>query len=295
MSDFYSPVHTVSVLPRSPRLLCVSEETRAAPTYRYEGRANPNPPHVIFQHTLSGCGLFKDRSGERPVPAGVGFLSESDDPDVGYFYPREAAEPWRFIFMDFTGEAAYAMARDLIGTFGHLYRLPRGSTILGRLVGFHVHDQKGCFIPASEGARLVTDLLHVLLRGKEVDDETDPKQVLVRSARRAIQSTVHQRVTVGDVAGRLRVSREHLTRAFKKEMGLAPYQYILGCKILAACGLLKSESLEIKEVAVAVGYNSTSHFSRAFQRVMHTTPGQFREHGVVPASVVARNGEVQLV
>ena len=294
MTDFYSPVYTDSPLPHLPQLLCVSEETRAGSAYRYRGLNNPNPPHILFQYTLSGCGIFRDATDQYPVPAGIGILCESNDPEITYSCSLESTEPWRFIFMDFGGEAGYIMARELIRTYGHLYALAEGATIVERLVGFHVYDQKGCFIPASEGLQLVSDLLHALIAAKEADKNDDPERTLVRHAQRAIQAAVNRRVTASEIASHLHVSREHLTRVFKREVGLSPYQYILGCKMLMACRLLKAEGLDIQDVALAFGYDTSSHFSRAFQRIMHMTPSQFQKNGTLPTELTRRRGRLRL-
>jgi AraC-like DNA-binding protein len=46
-----------------------------------------------------------------------------------------------------------------------------------------------------------------------------------------------------------------------------------------ATELLTSTALTVAQVAVAVGYGSTSHFNAAFQKQYHCTPAQYRKQG----------------
>jgi AraC-like DNA-binding protein len=295
MGDFYSPVYTTDVLPHFPRLLCVSEDTRSTARYHIDCRNRPDNPRIFFQYTVSGYGVFRDGTGEHHVHPGFGFLAESDDPGFSYYYPAEGTDPWRFIFLDFVGESAYTLARALIARFGHLYAFPREATIIERLAAFHAYHNVGCFLSAGKSLRLVMDLLQALLEEKEAGREAHPDHELVRQARHAVQSQISLRITVSDIADQLRVSREHLTRVFTQQVGMSLGKYIQGSKVLTACALLKSGTLSIKEIASALGYDTTAHFARTFQRVMSTTPGEFKKSGTVPTSIGIKDGSVRLI
>jgi AraC-like DNA-binding protein len=294
MSDFYAPVHTLGGIDGFPRVLCVSEETRTTPAYRAFGRRRTDNPRLFFQFTLSGRGWCSDGHLEHALPPGVGFIAESHDPHLAYGYPDDGTEPWRFIFVDFVGEAAYTMVRELIRRFGPVCELPPGASIVERLIAFRPHHDLGCFLPASDGMRLVMDLLRAILEQKESGPETHPDRLLVKRAQHMIQSEIGARLSVGQLAVQLRVSREHLTRTFTRYLDMPPYQYILGCKMLAACGMLKSHTLSVKEVAVALGFDTAAHFARAFRRVVHTTPEQFRETGSIPGAIVGHEAKAHL-
>lgn len=295
MTDFYSPVHTTDGMPSFPRLLCVSRDTRCDAGYHIRCAVRKDNPRIFFQYTVAGQGFCKDRHGEHALPPGIGFLAKSDDPEVSYGYPPGASEPWNFVFLDFVGQTAYSMVSQMVKRFGHVYELPVGCTILERLLSFHPYDGIGRFYSMSDGLRLIMDLLGALIEEKQVGRTDLSDHHLVRQAQHAIQSDISARVTVSGIAARLRVSREHLSRVFLRQAGLTPYQYILGCKMMTACGLLKSRSLSVKEVAAALGYETPSHFTRTFQRVLETTPADFRENGTVPRAVAVRDGKAHLV
>jgi AraC-like DNA-binding protein len=91
-------------------------------------------------------------------------------------------------------------------------------------------------------------------------------------------------VNVSELADRLRVSREHLTRVFKEQTLRTPWQYILRQKMLHACRLLKTTQLTHKEIAFRLGYDTPAHFTRTFKHVLGMTPGRFRAVGTIPMS-----------
>jgi AraC family transcriptional regulator len=72
------------------------------------------------------------------------------------------------------------------------------------------------------------------------------------------------------------LSRFHFARAFKKSVGEPPYAYVLRQRIERAKILLKTTKMQVNEVAVATGFKTASHFVRAFQHAVGSSPGAFR-------------------
>jgi AraC-like DNA-binding protein len=282
MRDFFLYIHTFDALPHFPRPDCVGKETRGVAAYRVEGRWKRNRPRVIFQYTLSGTGIYEDSKGKRPVNAGTGFLCEAHDPQMTYYFPSGNRTPWQFVFIDMIGSAAHAMARDLIKRFGPLYELPAESVQIRQLLSFHVYHEIGCTLALSESTRLATDLLNALTASKTAIPEKHADHALIRRFQEIVQSEISRALSVGEIAERLDISAEHLARIFKQQTGISPHVHIQNAKMLAACGMLKSESLPVKEIAWRLGYETPANFMRTFQRVVRCTPLQFRRNNVVP-------------
>ena len=282
MHDFFLYIQTFDALPHFPRPDCVGKETRTTPSYRVEGIRRRNRNRVIFQYTLSGQGVLRDAQGAHPVGAGRGFLCEAHDPDMSYYYPPKARAPWHFLFVDLLGTAAHTMARDLIRRFGHVYDLDPDHVIVRKLLSFHIYREIGCTLALSESARLATDLFNALITGKMAIPEKHADHALIQKFQEIVQSDIGQPLSVGKIAERLSVSAEHLARIFKQQTGMSPHVHIQNARMLAACSMLKSESLSIKEIAWRLGLKTPSRFIRTFQRVAHCSPLQFRRNGVVP-------------
>mgnify|MGYP000855927374 CR=1 FL=1 len=63
---------------------------------------------------------------------------------------------------------------------------------------------------------------------------------------------------------------------FKRQTGFSPSAYVRQVRVDKAKELLFSTDLDIVDIAVQVGYNSHSAFTRAFHQITGLTPQQFR-------------------
>lgn len=81
-------------------------------------------------------------------------------------------------------------------------------------------------------------------------------------------------VSLDEAAALLHAHPTHLIRAFGREFGMAPHQYLTGRRIDLARHLLL-EGLPARHVAAASGFYDQSHLTRHFKKVLGTTPGQY--------------------
>jgi AraC-like DNA-binding protein len=82
-------------------------------------------------------------------------------------------------------------------------------------------------------------------------------------------------ISLDEAAGLLHAHPTHLIRAFSREFGMAPHQYLTGRRIDLARHLLL-EGLPARHVAAASGFYDQSHLTRHFKKVLGTTPGRYR-------------------
>jgi AraC-like DNA-binding protein len=78
--------------------------------------------------------------------------------------------------------------------------------------------------------------------------------------------------TLSDVAG---VTRYHLVRLFRREVGLTPHAYLTDRRIHAARKML-ADGMPPAEVATACGFFDQSHLTRAFKSRAGVGPGAYR-------------------
>lgn len=86
-------------------------------------------------------------------------------------------------------------------------------------------------------------------------------------------------ITVGGLASALAISPNHLRRLFRRWAGVPVHEYIVRRRVLRAAGLLRASRLSVLDVAGAVGFESSSAFYAAFQRVLGVAPGEYRRGG----------------
>ncbi len=75
------------------------------------------------------------------------------------------------------------------------------------------------------------------------------------------------------------VSEDYISRIFRRETGMTPWEYLTRLRIAKARELLASCPDSIASVAARAGFSDQAYFSRVFRKVTGTTPQAFRESG----------------
>ncbi len=79
-----------------------------------------------------------------------------------------------------------------------------------------------------------------------------------------------------DLAQVANLSIFHFARVFKRATGVSPYQFVRNRRLELACTLLREDSLDLAQLALACGFSNQSHFTSAFSRQLGVPPGRFR-------------------
>jgi len=82
--------------------------------------------------------------------------------------------------------------------------------------------------------------------------------------------------TLKKMAERVGMSRSIFAQRFKATVGTSPMEYLTRWRMLLAGHRLTSSDDPISEIALSLGYESESAFSKAFRRVMLRSPRQYR-------------------
>ena len=72
------------------------------------------------------------------------------------------------------------------------------------------------------------------------------------------------------------LSISHFIRGKKTHTGTTPHEYLLSYRLREAKQLLITSSFTIEEISEKCGFNSASHFARAFRKAENISPTQFR-------------------
>ena len=83
-------------------------------------------------------------------------------------------------------------------------------------------------------------------------------------------------LSVPALARRVGKSPRHLTRVFRKELGIAPAEAIEQLRLEAARRALQQSSAGLEEIAARCGFGSAEVLRRAFVRALHVTPSAYR-------------------
>jgi AraC-like DNA-binding protein len=263
-----------------PDAIVVSEASSG--NYRHEGRKRSREHHaVVFQYSLSGCGMFESAGKQHALPPGTGFCCYVGDPRIAYHYPGSASEPWRFLYVTFQDEPG--ITRVLNDHFGFVYRIDPAESQIRRLLDYGNFPDATVELSAGAGHLFVNGVIGMLV--DQVQAQTAYPNAGIRLVRRAIQiidAHLHVPFNAAMLANELAVSQEHLSRICRAELGRTPYQCICQSKIHRACELLNRTNRSVSEIASDLGYEPGSHFARLFKRVMGVTPSTFRNSPSLP-------------
>lgn len=82
--------------------------------------------------------------------------------------------------------------------------------------------------------------------------------------------------SVEALAGLAGLTPSHFCRVFKQATNLTPHQFVLKTRLEKAQDMLATTSVSIAEISESLGFNSQSHFTRAFRDFSGRPPGAWR-------------------
>ena len=85
-----------------------------------------------------------------------------------------------------------------------------------------------------------------------------------------------EEIGLDELAALVNLSRFHFCTAFRKATGQTPHNWLMILRIEEARRLLETPALAVTDVALAVGYQTSSSFAAAFRKLVGTTPSAYR-------------------
>ena len=71
--------------------------------------------------------------------------------------------------------------------------------------------------------------------------------------------------------------RYHFLRSFKAVTGVTPHQWLLRARLRSAAERLATTKTPVTEVALRVGFEDLSNFTRSFRAEFGASPREFRQ------------------
>lgn len=151
------------------------------------------------------------------------------------------------------------MQKEILTDYPYKYDLIRNYIMELIHYGQQLQPQSGLRTPQNAATRILALFIELL--------------------ERQFSSTGIERLTLrtaSDYAERLAVHVNHLNKIIKDLTGRSTTDIISGRLIQEAKILLKQSPLNISEIAYALGFEETAHFSNFFKKHTGTTPSSFR-------------------
>lgn len=92
-----------------------------------------------------------------------------------------------------------------------------------------------------------------------------------------IHTHIEKSITLEELANQAHVSKDHLIRMFKNQLGCTPIRYINQKKIEKAQLLILVNKRSLKNVAYSLGFDNMPYFNRLFKQTTGETPSAYRK------------------
>lgn len=110
-------------------------------------------------------------------------------------------------------------------------------------------------------------------RLQQVNSLPQPLQKVIQRMQNHLESPL----SIEDLAEHVKLSPRQLERQFRRHLGSTPARYYLSLRLDRARELLIYTNQPIVDIAVMVGFVSTSHFSKWFKKIHGQRPTELRE------------------
>lgn len=130
-------------------------------------------------------------------------------------------------------------------------------------------------------ARLLDHLGETLLREYLAESVLNyaEEAVLPEALRRAkdlVETEYTSPLTVGDLARKACCTPNHLTKLFRRHLGMTPARYLWQTRVNRGVELLRQTGLSISEIAYRTGFQTPFHFSRLVKELHQLAPKELR-------------------
>jgi AraC family carnitine catabolism transcriptional activator len=153
-------------------------------------------------------------------------------------------------------------------------------------LGLHLIRSIHGDVLANAAARYI---FHQSLRDHGTPQNPDPVEPLgstaprgVRRAIRIMEQHLEEPLSIPEICERVGISHRQLDRLFARFVKKTPALYYRNIRLDRARGLVTQTDLPLSEVAIASGFSSQVHFSRAYRERFDLAPRADRVEGRVP-------------
>ena len=107
---------------------------------------------------------------------------------------------------------------------------------------------------------------------------------LIRRVIFYIKEAPGYRISHDELAEKMNLSPEYLSKIFKKNMGISLRQYVTNTRLERALYLLQETSMNVSQTSDALGYGNVHFFSKQFKDRYGHPPSDFKHKGITPKS-----------
>jgi AraC-like DNA-binding protein len=232
--------------------------------------------NYLLLYTETGVGKLIYRNMERKMEAGQAALINCNE---RHYYETGDLGYWNFQWIHFGGIACECY-HDLINDFSfniidmaNLENYMEDLNILKKSTDPLIDVKYSAIL-----TNMVTKML--IMKFNTVNSPLNQHIIIVDKVKSFIHENYRNKISLDDLSSIANVSKYHLLRVFKKNMGVSPYEYLINYRINLSKSLLKESGYNVGEASIQVGYNDVNNFIRDFKKYVGTTPLKYKNYWI---------------
>ncbi len=249
---------------------------------RWHSRTHTHSPDEYELHYfLQGAGSFKNAGVTRVLRPGSLFFSAPGE--VHTVIPASKTQPLSYyaILFKTSGDD-----REFGQLLENLNRHHKNANI-GTNYRFFFEELKDKFLShnrarVNSGIHQFISFLYMLSDDSGDFNYTDGSNAHIERSLRIMQKNVFNKLTLEELAEKLKLNKSYFIRLFSKKMNTTPMKYFTRLKIEAASSMLISTPLPIYEISERLCFYSEFHFSKSFKQYKGLPPRDYRANYSIP-------------
>ncbi len=227
--------------------------------------------HYLIHCILEGEGYFYVGKRQYHLTKGEGFLIV---PGMITYYQADRINPWTYCWVGFNGiDAKNICSQCGISPERPVFHFGNAARMEACIRGLY-----GSYAAKDNGFLTLSRLYEFFSLLYNVDSVGEKGVGILDRALDYISKNYSYGITVSQIADHLGVSRSHLFRVFKENMGVSVQEYLLSFRLKRAETLIESTDMNIKEIMYSCGFNDLPNFSRQFRKAYGIPPGAYRNN-----------------
>ncbi len=233
-----------------------------------------NLESFLMFYTLSGYGILRYGNCTMRIGKNTALLLNCMERHH-YECPRNVN--WEFLWIHFNGASALGYYNEYSKNSVAPVEFESENTVLKDMeTVISLTEQR---LPHYEllSSKYITNILTelVIANSREVEADAQAPPYIDRVLK-IIENRFTEELNLEMLAYESGVSMYHLSREFKRYVGITYSEYIMLKRINHSKELLRSTDLSVEEISYKCGFNYTSHFSHVFKKYEKCTPLKFR-------------------
>lgn len=105
---------------------------------------------------------------------------------------------------------------------------------------------------------------------------TKGRQLDVNEVKAFLEDNYGEGISLESTAAAFHISKEHLSRTFKRQIGMTVNDCLVKIRMEKAARLLRESNAAIKDIMILCGYTDLAYFYRVFKKYFGVAPGEYR-------------------